>query len=80
MLDLANMDLENPFDVDLASSCLSSISYDPVQMILTCNFVEGQTYEYYFVPLPAVLRLCNAPSVGRFFNAVIRDQYESMEQ
>ena len=60
----------------VSSSSLASIGYNPDSETLEVEFVKnGQVYEYYNVPQFMYDRLMEAPSLGIFFNAEIRNAY-----
>jgi hypothetical protein len=61
----------------VVSSVLSSIGYDPVSMTLEIEFHSGAVYRYLEVPRTAYQQLLAAPSLGRHFNAEIRDRYRT---
>ncbi|MCW7537280.1 KTSC domain-containing protein [Aquabacterium sp. A7-Y] len=64
----------------VASSSLRSIGYDAVHRTLEVEFVTGRVYRYLDVPELAYQQLMAAPSLGRHFNARVRDVYEAVEQ
>ena len=57
------------------SSNLQSVGYDEQQQILEVEFRNGAVYQYYDCPKPIYDALMSAPSLGRFFNAQIRDRF-----
>ncbi|WP_367345996.1 KTSC domain-containing protein [Stenotrophomonas bentonitica] len=58
------------------SSSIASVGYSPESETLEVEFVKnGDVYEYYNVPLFMYERLMEAPSIGIFFNAEIRNSY-----
>lgn len=60
----------------VSSSNLASVGYDPSSETLEVEFVTtGKVYEYYNVPQFEFDRLLEAPSVGQYFNANIRNSY-----
>jgi hypothetical protein len=58
------------------SSSLLSIGYDPEEQVLEAEFVDGSVYRYEGVPPELHLELITAPSLGRYFNAHIRDDFK----
>jgi hypothetical protein len=58
------------------SSVLLSVGYDPERQILEVELATRRVYRYYPVPELVHRRLLQAPSVGQYFNAEIRDHYE----
>jgi hypothetical protein len=55
------------------SSVLASVGYDPDHRILEIEFLSGAVYRYSNVEPLLHVRLMQAPSKGRFFDAAIRD-------
>ena len=52
------------------SSMLSSCSYDDETHELTVTFTNGRSYAYEEVSINTYMDLKNAPSAGKYFNAV----------
>ncbi|MCM5678436.1 KTSC domain-containing protein [Schlegelella sp. S2-27] len=61
------------------SSSLRSVGYDLRRQVLEVEFATGRRYQYLDVPPEAHDELMAAPSLGRYFNAFIRDRYEAVE-
>lgn len=60
----------------VSSSNISSVGYDTDSETLEVEFVKtGKLYEYYNVPQFEYDRLLDAPSIGIYFNANIRNSY-----
>ena len=60
----------------VSSSSLASVGYNANSETLEVEFVStGKVYEYYNVPQFMYDRLMEAPSIGQFFNAEIRNTY-----
>ena len=57
------------------SSVIRHMIYQPDLEELEIWFVSGRRYVYFGVPEPVYLALRDAPSLGEFFNAHIRDRY-----
>ena len=57
------------------SSNLSSVGYNPSQMVLEIQFNDGAVYQYFGVPQNIYTSLMNASSHGKYFYANIRDNY-----
>jgi hypothetical protein len=57
----------------VSSSNLTSVGYDGGSEILEVEFKNGNIYQYYNVPQVMFDALLQAPSVGSFFNANIRN-------
>ncbi len=57
----------------VSSSNLVSVGYNPDSETLEVEFKSGLIYEYYNVPQFMHERLMQAPSIGTFFNAEIRN-------
>lgn len=59
----------------VSSSNLVSVGYDSNSEKLEVEFKNGHIYEYYNVPQVIFDQLMQAPSVGTFFNANIKNAY-----
>jgi hypothetical protein len=60
----------------VSSSNIASIGYEPGGETLEVEFVKsGRVYQYLNVPQFMYDRLMQAPSIGIFFNAEIKDNY-----
>lgn len=60
----------------VSSSNIASVGYDPDTETLEVEFLKnGRIYQYYNVPEFMFERLLEAPSVGVFFNAEIKNDF-----
>lgn len=59
----------------VSSSNLASVGYDAESETLEVEFNNGNIYQYYNVPQLMFESLMQAPSVGSFFNANIRNAF-----
>ncbi|MHC2390878.1 hypothetical protein ACVMFA_009479 [Bradyrhizobium liaoningense] len=59
----------------VSSTNLASVGYNPTSETLEVEFKNGLVYEYYNVPQFLYDQLMQAPSVGSFFNAEIRNSF-----
>ncbi|MGH1337283.1 MAG: KTSC domain-containing protein [Aureispira sp.] len=59
----------------IISSSIAGIGYDPNQLTLEVEFLEGIIYRYFDIPASVYLNLVNARSRGRFFNYYIKPFY-----
>lgn len=60
----------------VSSSSLASVGYNPDSETLEVEFLKtGKVYEYLNVPQFMFDRLMQAPSLGVFFNAEIKNAY-----
>ncbi|MFU0507489.1 KTSC domain-containing protein [Pseudaminobacter sp. NGMCC 1.201702] len=59
----------------VSSSNLASVGYDPASEILEIEFNNGRVYQYYNFPQFMHERMMEAPSIGSFFNAEIKNAY-----
>ncbi|MGK7876703.1 MAG: lysine--tRNA ligase [Xenococcaceae cyanobacterium] len=57
------------------SVAIKSFDYDGDKKILRVEFVNGSFYQYHDVPESIYKGLKDTPSVGRYFNAHIRDKF-----
>ena len=58
------------------SSNIRSVGYDEVSRKLEIEFRDGAVYQYAEVPGVVYLEMTRAKSVGKFFIANIRNQYQ----
>jgi hypothetical protein len=62
------------------SSAVAQAEYDPWKRVLELHFTgSGTPYYYLDVPLEIFEGLCRAPSKGGYFNAHIKDRYETIQ-
>jgi len=61
------------------SSVIEDASYDPTTAQLRVVFTSGKIYIYDDVPEETFANLVTASSMGRYFNARIRDVYSCRE-
>lgn len=62
------MDMQN-----VESSNISAVGH--ANSTLTVEFKSGAVYEYYGVAASVFEDLVSAPSVGKYFNAVVKEGY-----
>ena len=56
----------------VTSSNIASIGYDPEQMILEVEFLNGSIYQYYDVPEALFEGIMSAESHGKYLNEHIK--------
>ena len=56
----------------VSSSNIASIGYDPKQMILEVEFLNGSIYQYYDVPEALYEGIMSAESHGKYLNEYIK--------
>ena len=61
--------------VDVQSTLIHSVRYDPLTGTLEIQFQDGNAYRFYEVEPEVYEELLDAPSKGRYFNDYIRDAY-----
>lgn len=61
--------------INLNSSCLSGVDYDPATRTMYLRFRNGRSYTLLGVPEHHFLGLVNAPSPGRYFNTHLKGRY-----
>jgi hypothetical protein len=61
--------------MDVDSTAITAIDYDPSRAKLLVRFVSGERYVYVGVPGEVHRSFVEADSKGRFFQAEIRDNY-----
>jgi hypothetical protein len=59
----------------VVSSNIYSIGYDESRELLEVEFKSGDTYQYDAVPAAEFNALMGAASIGKYFNANIKDKY-----
>jgi hypothetical protein len=59
----------------VSSTSLRSVGYDAGRKMLEIEFQNGRVYQYFRVPGKVFRSLTEAPSLGSFFNAAIRNAY-----
>ena len=65
------------FNFKVNSSAIRRVSYDIKTEILTLTFTSSdRTYDYGPVPAREVIQMMKAPSIGKYYNRYIRDQYK----
>jgi len=57
------------------SSSIRSIGYDENSQILEVEFIDNQIYQYVNFPKREYSNLMNAESIGKYFNAYVRNSY-----
>lgn len=63
--------------VELRSSAIRTVHYDPASRQMRITFTSSGTYAYFDVPAWKFAGLVAASSAGRYFNNHIRDQHSS---
>lgn len=56
----------------VSSSNIASIGYDPMQLILEVEFLNGSVYQYYDVPEALYEGIMAAESHGKYLNEYIK--------
>jgi KTSC domain len=59
----------------VTSSMAKSIGHDPFQSILEIEFTSGEVYQYLKVPQEVYKEMLTF-SIGRYFQAFIKNRYE----
>ena len=62
---------------DVQSSVVAAVGYDRDRNVLEVRFRSGRIYHYFDVPQELFEELLGAPSVGQFFNEVVRPRFRS---
>ena len=57
------------------SSAIAAIGYNAADEVLCVRFRSGREHEYWSVPPDVYQALLTANSIGRYFNAYIKDCY-----
>ena len=61
--------------IDVVSSNVEKIGYDPGSQTLRVRFLNGSMYDYKNVPMMEFEQLQNAQSVGSYLNRNIKGNY-----
>ena len=59
----------------VSSSCIAEVGYDSTDQILAVRFHRHEEYRYVGVPEEIYQALLAASSIGRYFNAKVRNAY-----
>jgi hypothetical protein len=59
------------------SSVLSGIRYHPDRRVLEAQFRSGRIYHYFEVPHRVYEQLLEAPSIGTYFNKVVKPRFRA---
>jgi len=65
--------------VQIVSSNIRSVGYDPGSSTLEVEFNSGSIYQYLNVPKDEYERLMIASSKGRYFNTNIKGEYQDVK-
>lgn len=61
--------------IEVGSSTIASIGYDPDALVLEIEFRRGAIYQYFDVPLAEYEQLMAAPSAGNYLATIIKPTY-----
>lgn len=64
-----------PIDLDVASTAISEIGFNPATSTLRVTFLESGTYAYFGVDLETFNEFISAGSIGSFFNEQVKGSY-----
>jgi hypothetical protein len=62
--------------INVHSSCMRAVGYDPTTRRMKITFTEGKTYDFCGVPEHIFNGLLSASSKGTYYNTHIRDRYQ----
>lgn len=63
------------------SSAIKSVGYDEENQILEVEILEtGRVYQYKNIPINEYLTFIQAPSIGWYYNKMIKERYEYEEK
>lgn len=62
--------------VPVRSTAISSVGYDATTRMMKITFKQGRTYDFCRVPPEVHRGLMSAPSVGAYYDRVIKDRYQ----
>ncbi|WP_254510273.1 KTSC domain-containing protein [Anatilimnocola floriformis] len=66
--------------IPVTSTSFTSIGYEPDSRILEVEFTRGAVFRYYDVPVEEYNALMAHDSIGRGFNAIIKNRYEFTQE
>lgn len=61
--------------LEVISSNVASVGYDPEQQVMEVEFKNGGVYQYFDVPETVYLQVVNSGSVGGALNAIVKGSY-----
>lgn len=61
--------------IPVSSTNLRSVGYDPEELLLEVEFLDGAVYQYFSVPTAVYQDLMAAGSKGSFFAEHVRNRY-----
>lgn len=62
--------------IQVYSSNVSSVGYDPIENILEVEFKNGTVYQYFDVPEDIYLEMMHADSVGKYLNNTVKGKFQ----
>lgn len=62
-------------ELKVSSTAINSIAYDKDNEILRIEFHSGNKYDYSDVPESEFAAMAAAPSIGKYYNSVIKKKY-----
>lgn len=65
--------------ISVSSTNIAAVGYDEADQTLRVQFNNGRTYEYAMVPVTVYDDLIAADSVGRYFNAHVKNVFDAVE-
>ncbi len=65
--------------ISVSSSNIAAVGYNEADQVLRVQFNNGRTYEYDGVPVDVYDALMVADSVGKEFNATVKNQFATRE-
>ncbi len=65
--------------IQVSSSNILSVGYDPSSALLEIEFLQGGIYQYLAVPEHIYQELMGAPSKGQYFHQHIRNSFATMK-
>jgi hypothetical protein len=65
------------WQIKVDSDTFSTVGYDAVKEVLELGFRTGGAYQYFGVSKESYQQFMSADSLSRFFDELIKDQYES---
>jgi hypothetical protein len=66
--------------VQVSSTNVAAIGYDPTTLTLEIEFTNGSIYQYFDVPQSLYDELVSGPSVGKAVNTLVKQNYRFAKQ
>jgi len=65
--------------IPIDSTAIARVGYDDARRVLSIEYRNGRTYDYFDVPAAVYMDLLSAASAGEFINLEIKPNYDCIE-